>query len=57
MSYVEGSKLNNNQSSKTGLYGIRSTKSNVMLRITMFKEAACEMRDDSREIVEVGIKI
>lgn len=52
---IRGRRLKEGEVSKTGLYGIRSTSSNVLLRCAMFREIADMYRDISRDVVEVSL--
>jgi hypothetical protein len=56
LSFIPGRVLSNGEKSKTGLYGIRSTEKGIMLRISLFQEAAELMRDHSRDICEIYLE-
>lgn len=54
--YVPGKSLKEGEKSSNGLYGIRSTSKGIILRITIFQQAAELMRDDSRQICEIFLQ-
>lgn len=57
-SYIAGRRLDTNEKSKTGLYGIMSMQSNIALRISCIQETAEMYRDEnSRYLCEIYIDI
>lgn len=51
-----GKKLESGETSESGLYAVVSSKSDWVLRISMFKEFAELARDKSRYIAECWLK-
>lgn len=56
MTFHIGKPLKVGEQSKTRLYGIRSSNNGIILRVSMFKEIAEEMRDSSIQIHEIYLQ-
>jgi hypothetical protein len=56
MTFHIGKPLKVGEKSKTSLYGIRSSNNGIILRVSMFREIAEEMRDTSRQVHEIYLE-